>query len=276
MIKHGSFSLAGANGKIIIGDITFFDKNPDAPIALFVHGFKGFKDWGAHHLAAHYFASNGFKYIKFNLSHSGVPVENPKDVTDMDAFASNTVSKELQDVQAVINYILKNLTTHKQISLIGHSRGGGLSIIAAANNECIKNLITWSAIADFRSLWKPEQEEEWQKTGKIYVVNARTQEKMPLNKTLLDDLNQNAEKLNIKKAAQNLNKPWLIIHGTDDVNVPFSVAEELHQIQPNSKLIKIEGANHVYGASHPYLNESLPNQLYKVCEMSVSFLKSNL
>lgn len=275
MIKHESFSLAGADGKTIIGDITFFDKNPDAPIVLFVHGFKGFKDWGAHHLAAHYFASNGFKYIKFNLSHSGVPTKNPKDVTDMDAFASNTVSKELFDVQAVINYIFENLTTHKQISLIGHSRGGGLSIITAANDERIKNLVTWSSIADFRSLWKVEQEEEWLKNRKIYVINARTQERMPLNKTLLEDLNQNAKKLNITKAAQNLSKPWIIIHGTDDVNVPLRIAEELHQLQPNSKLIKIEGANHVYGASHPYLEESLPNQLYKVCEMSVSFLKSS-
>jgi pimeloyl-ACP methyl ester carboxylesterase len=273
MITQSNFSLSGSDGKLIIGDITFDEKNPNTPIILFVHGFKGFKDWGAHNLVARYFASNGYRYIKFNLSHSGVPVDDPKDVTDMDAFASNTVSKELFDLNAVLDFIEKAYGSTTKINLIGHSRGGGLSIIEASNDLRINKLITWSAIGDFSSLWKKEQEAEWKKNGKIFVTNARTKEQMPLNVTLLEDLEENAAALNILNAAKRVNIPWLIIHGDDDVNVPFETAQTLAEANPNSRLVKIEGANHVYGATQPYANETLPPLLFKVCEKVLTFLR---
>lgn len=275
MIKQSNFSLAGADGKLIIGDITGEDNGAKKPVILFVHGFKGFKDWGAHNLVARYFAGNGFCYIKFNLSHSGVPANDPKDVSDLNAFAENTVSKELFDVNAVLDFIVKTYGDEVEINLIGHSRGGGLSIIEAANDLRIKKLITWSSIADFSSLWKKEQETEWLKTGQIYVTNARTKEQMPLNKTLLEDFNENAEALNIINAAKKVNIPWLIVHGGDDVNVPFDVAQSLANVNPNSRLVKIEDANHVYGASHPYQSENLPPQLFKVCEKCLVFLRES-
>jgi len=273
MIIQNDFSLSGSDGRLIIGDITFEEKNPNTPILLFVHGFKGFKDWGAHNLVARHFASNGYRYIKFNFSYSGVPANDPKDVTDLEAFASNTVSKELFDLNAVLDFIEKAYGSETEINLIGHSRGGGLTIIEAANDVRIKKLITWSAINDFHSLWKKEQEAEWRKTGKIYVVNARTKEQMPLNVTLLEDLEENADRLNIIQAAKGINIPWLIVHGDEDVNVPFEVAQELADANPASRLVKIEGANHVYGASQPYESESLPPLLFKVCEKCLLFLR---
>lgn len=272
MITQNDFSLNGSDGKLIIGDITFDDKNPNTPIVLFVHGFKGFKDWGAHHLVARYFAANGYRYIKFNLSHSGVPAENPTDVSDLDAFANNTFSKELFDLNAVLDYIEKAYGKETEVNLIGHSRGGGLTIIEAANDLRIKKLITWSAISSFNSLWKKEQEAEWKKSGKIQVTNARTKEQMPLNVTLLEDFEKNAETLNIVEAAKRIHIPWLIVHGDDDVNVPFEYAQQLADANPGSRIIKIEGANHVYGASHPFEKETLPPHLFKVCEKCLLFL----
>lgn len=271
MIHKEEFSVAGADQKIIVGDITYDDKNTNAPLVIFVHGFKGFKDWGAHNLVARYFAQNGYRYLKFNLSHSGVTPAKPNDVSDMDAFAANTVSKEMLDVDIVIDYALQKLGV-KQVFLIGHSRGGGLSILQAANNPHIKGLITWSAIADFSSLWGKEREKEWRAEGKIYVMNARTKEKMPLNVTLLIDFEANKEKLNIINSAKRINIPWLIVQGDDDVNVPFETAQQLADANLNSRLIKVEGANHVYGASHPYDKETLPAQLLLVCEKSLLFL----
>lgn len=274
MIHQETFSLVGAEQKTIVGDITYDDKNTKAPLLIFVHGFKGFKDWGAHHLTARYFAQNGFRFLKFNLSHSGVAPEKPSEVSDMESFASNTVSKEMLDIDLVINYALQNLGV-TQVSLIGHSRGGGLSILHAANNPHINALITWSAIADFASLWKKEQEADWKKEGKIEVVNARTKEKMPLNVTLLTDYEENKEKLNIIAAAKRISIPWLIVQGDDDVNVPFETAQKLADANPNSRLLRIEQANHVYGAAHPFTSESLPTQLLQVCEKSLLFLKAS-
>lgn len=275
MITIEKHSIKGSNDLPILIDITLNENQKNAPLIIFVHGFKGFKDWGAHHLTARYFAQNGYRYLKFNLSHSGVTLEKPNDVSDMETFAANTFSREMLDVDLVINYAIANLGV-KEVFLIGHSRGGGLSILQTASNPHIKGLITWSSIADFSNLWKKEQEAEWKKEGKIYVVNARTKEKMPLNVALLEDFENNKEKLDILSAAKQITVPWLIVQGDDDVNVPFETAQKLANADANSRLIKIEGANHVYGASHPYDKETLPTQLLQVCEKSLMFLNEIL
>ena len=273
MIQKEEFEITGAEGNRISGDYTYDDGAAHLNTIIFIHGFKGFKDWGAHHLVADYFANNGFRYLKFNLSHSGVTQAQPKDVTDLEKFANNTVSKELFDIQKVLDYTTTQFAD-SPISLIGHSRGGGLAILQTAMDERINNLITWSSIADFSSLWKKEQEKKWLEDGVIYVENARTKEKMPLNKTLLEDFKIHEQEYNILNAAEQVDVPWLIIHGDNDVNVDFSVAQNLAQKQLNAQIQKIEGANHVFGASHPYTSDKLPEHLQQVAEKTLTFLRS--
>jgi pimeloyl-ACP methyl ester carboxylesterase len=270
-MKQENFSLTGSNQHTIIGDITYSAK-PSQQVAIFVHGFKGFKDWGTHPIVAGYFASQDIHYVKFNFSHSGVNPENPVDVNDLNLFAANTPSFELFDLDLIISYT-KQKFPDAELTLIGHSRGGGLSILTAATNENIHKLITWAAIDSFSSLWKKEQEAEWREKGKIEVFNARTKEYMPLNLSLLQDVEQNADKLNIKTAAKNIKKPWLIIHGNEDINVPISVAQNFLNLQPEASFIEIDHANHVFGASHPYKEEQLPEQLKQVCDASIAFIK---
>ena len=272
MIQKSEFILTGSCEKVILGDNTYDDSTIKPEVILFIHGFKGFKDWGAHHLVANFFAAQGYRFIKFNMSHSGVIAENPVDVNDMDSFAANTISKELADVNTVVNYIAHTYAGAK-ITLIGHSRGGGLAILTGVSDARIKRVVTWSAIADFSSLWKPEQEEEWEKTGRIYVENARTKEKMPLSSELLKDYQAHKNEFAILDAASSLELPWLILHGDEDVNVPFSIAQQLAQAQPKAIIKKIAGANHVYGASHPYTEKVMPRHLQEVCEKTRQFIE---
>jgi pimeloyl-ACP methyl ester carboxylesterase len=271
MIQKEQFTLTGSEGKTMTGDLTYDDKTTLKATIIFVHGFKGFKDWGAHNLLATFFASNGYRYLKFNLSHSGISPQNPNDVTDMDAFAANTVSKELFDTHAAIDYTAQRFP-EQPIYLIGHSRGGGIAVITAAKDKRIKKLITWASIADFSSLWKKEQEKEWMHTGRIYVVNARTKEEMPLDNSLLYDFRQHQEQYDILKAAEKIHIPWLILHGDQDVNVDFSVAQQLAQRQIKAKISKIEGANHVFGAFQPYTPAELPAHLQQVAEKTLAFI----
>jgi len=272
MIIKESFTLDGSAGKPIFGDYTYDDKNTKSGTIIFIHGFKGFKDWGAHHLIASVFAAQGYRYVKFNLSHSGVTAANLTDVTDMETFAANTISKELADAETVIDHVLDRWP-ESSVYLIGHSRGGGLAIILAAKDQRISKLVTWSAISDFSSLWKKEQEKEWAANGQIFVENARTKEKMPLNSTLLADFNQNKTKFNILEAAKKVSIPWLILHGDEDVNVNFSIAQKLAQQQVKAKIQKIAGSNHVYGASHPYMGHTLPEHLQEVAEKTLAFIR---
>ena len=189
MFSHEKFEIIGANELPIVGDITFCNCYPEYVVIL-AHGFRGFKDWGTHHLVANFFAEKAINFIKFNFSHSGVTPKDLSDITDLTLFSNNTPSKELYDLNEVIVFA-KNKFPFLKIALIGHSRGGGISILQASKDQRIEKLITWAAIGAFRDLWKQEEEIEWRKTGTHFTLNARTKQQMPLNISLLERLINN-------------------------------------------------------------------------------------
>lgn len=275
MIVQKTFIIPGSAGKPILADLTYDSNEPEAPLVIFVHGFKGFKDWGAHNLEAEYFAEKGFRFLKFNFSHNGTTPENPIDFSDLGAFSDNTFSKEFYDLEQVISNAGsgKDFEAAKTVSLIGHSRGGGICIIQAANDDRVEKLITWASVADFSSLWRHDQLAEWREKGVIYTYNTRTKQNTPLKVDLLYDLEKHHKEYNILEAASRIRKPWLIVHGDEDINVPISQAFELQQKCPQAELSLIRYADHVFGASHPYTKEELPLQMQLVCEKSVEFLK---
>src|SRR5215217_1550753 len=131
MIKKETFTLPGAKGRGMLADLTFDDNIRAAPLVIFAHGFKGFKDWGTHNLVARHFAENGFRFLKFNFSHNGTTPEAPTEFTDLTAFSENTFSIELDDLKHVIDFAFSGsaLTPVRGVCLIGHSMGGGVSVI---------------------------------------------------------------------------------------------------------------------------------------------------
>ena len=66
-------------------------------------------------------------FVKFNFSHNGGTTDNPIDFPDLKAFADNNYTKELLDLDDILNFILsensqfKNEIDSSNISLIGHS-----------------------------------------------------------------------------------------------------------------------------------------------------------
>lgn len=265
-----SFRIIGSNDKPIIGDITYPNSYPDYVVIL-VHGFKGFKDWGTHHLMANAFADAGIYFIKFNFSHSGVKENDLSDINDFRSFSKNTPAKELYDLDQLITFTREKFP-HLQIVLIGHSRGGALSILQAAKDKRVIKLITWAAIGSFRSLWNQEDEANWKEKGIRYILNGRTKEEMPLSVDLLNDVLMNEKKYDLEVTASSLNKPWLITQGTEDPAVKASVAQNFHQLNKTSQLLMLNGADHVFGASHPYNKSNLPQDLEKFIQTSVEFI----
>lgn len=274
MIINQTFRINGAEGKPILIDLTYKTGNERAPLVIFVHGFKGFKDWGSHNMVAEYFAAHGLRYLKFNFSHNGTTPENPLDFVDLGAFGDNTFTKEFDDLDKVITFAKSGNEFPSPVSmtLIGHSRGGGTAIVQAAKDERIDRLITWASIARFNSLWKAEDEDEWRRKGVIYNFNTRTKQYTPLKIDLLHDLEKHAKSYDILSAAERVKKPWLIIHGDEDINVDIIQAEELKAHSQNAELFIITHANHVFGSEHPFTKEDLPLELQLVCEKSIEFI----
>jgi pimeloyl-ACP methyl ester carboxylesterase len=275
MIKKETFTLAGAKGRGMLMDLTYDAGNKNAPLIIFAHGFKGFKDWGTHNLLAQYFAENGFRFLKFNFSHNGTTPDRPIDFTDLIAFSDNTFSIELEDLNAVINFAFNGLSvpTAQGVYLAAHSMGGGISIIKTAEDKRIKKLVTMASVSGLRNLWSKEAEEQWKLQGMMYVLNSRTGQQMPVKSTLLGDLDRNPARLDILEKAAAITQPWLIVQGDEDKTVPIACAEELKAAQPNAQLLVIPGADHTFGGSHPYASNTLPSALHEFCKQTVMFLK---
>jgi len=274
-MKSHSYTIAGALGKPIAIDWIIPDNEGNNSLIIFVHGFKGFKDWGTHHLTAKYFVDKGFQFLKFNFSHNGISLKEKDVFDDLDSFGQNTFSKELFDLDEVLTFALsgEELKAPEHVFLIGHSRGGGICIIQAAEDHRVSKLVTWAAVNRFSNLWTPEQEEQWKKEGVIYSLNTRTKQNMPLNVTLLEDLEHNSELLEIGSAAKKVAQPWLIIHGTEDAGVAVDQAKELNRQNPKSRLLLIDKGDHVFGANHPWTENEIPEKLKEVCDETISFLR---
>lgn len=272
--------LKSPGKKSILYDVYYKSTNTSKPVVIFCHGYKGFKDWGAWHLVAEAFAEAGFFFVKFNFSHNGGTIEQPIDFPDLEAFSYNNYSLELDDLDRMIAHIsnenaFKEEIDIRQISLIGHSRGGGIVMIKAEEHPQIKKVITWAGVSDFRSRFNVGTEgfKEWKKRGVSYVENARTKQRMPHKFQFFEDFKKNEHRLTIRRAVEHLKIPQLIIQGTADLAVPVNEAMNLHKWNPNSELMIIENTDHVFGSKHPWLEDQLPKNLKKVVDHSINFLK---
>ncbi len=272
--------LEGKHTKPILLDVYLPQKQLVKKTVIYCHGFKGFKDWGTNDVLAKHFAENGINFLKFNFSHNGGTVDQPIDFPDLEAFGNNNFTKELDDLECVINWIdnqneFDNLSISHQTTLMAHSRGSGTAIIKANEDPRIDKVISLAGVSDFSARFiDNETLEYWKKTGVIYVENSRTKQQMPLYYQLAEDVLKNKERLSVENASKALNKPHLIIHGTQDLTVNIQEAKKVHKWSKHSKLLIIQNADHVFNVKHPWNEGHLPQQFQLMLDKSVEFVRS--
>lgn len=265
----------------ILLDAGFKPTKKPKPIVIFAHGFKGFKDWGHFNDVMDFFISNECVFVKFNFSHNGGTAEQPIDFPDLEAFGKNTITKELNDVSHILDWIHTTEELPKEeldindITLIGHSRGGGIAMLAASMDNRIKKIITWAAISDFERRLPPDLS-EWKAKGVVYIENARTKQQMPMYYSFVEDLFANKNTYNIENAIKKANQPHLIIHGDNDLTVHIEEAKELNEWNENADFKIITGANHTFDISHPHKAEQLSEAAKKVLTYSLAFINKKI
>ncbi|SDS50946.1 Serine aminopeptidase, S33 [Polaribacter sp. KT25b] len=271
--------IQGKHNKPILVDVFYKETHQPKKVIIFCHGYKGFKDWGAWNMMAESFANAGFFFIKFNFSHNGGTVENPIDFPDLEAFGNNNYTKELDDLETVIDWIstnsdFKNEADNEEIALIGHSRGGGIVLLKANEDAKIKKVITLAGVCEFeKRTAKIGNLEQWKNDGVKYVENGRTKQQMPHFYQFYEDFIKNKERFNVEKATKNLKISQLILHGNADTSVLIDEAENLHKWNPKAEYQIIENANHVFNTSHPWNEKQLSKELEITVNFCVDFLK---
>ncbi len=249
-----------------------------SPCLVFVHGFKGFKDWGFGRYIGNYFSSKGFFVLSFNFSHNGVS-EGLTEFDELDRFAENTFSLEMDELSQLIDAYFNGFfggTSNDRLGLLGHSRGGGISLLTAHEKSEVKAAAVWSSVSTF-DRYSVRQKEAWRRKGVFEVMNSRTKQIMRLNVSLLDDLEENKkDKLNIRKAVRELRKPLLIVHGEQDLAVPVKEAEELYSLADKdlSELYIVPFVGHTFEIKHPF--EGTNDKFESILEKTYQFFNQNL
>lgn len=254
--KH-SFELEGADGRALRGDLRTAGGGTGRPAVVICHGFKGFKDWGFFPWAADRLAKAGMTAVSFNFSGSGVGADG-ESFSEPERFGHMTISNDLQDLSAVCSLLqagrlVEGVGPPTRIGLLGHSKGGGIALLHAAEHSEIAALVTWAPISSALR-WDAQTVRQWRRDGDMDVVNVRTKQVLPLYLDYLDDLEEYGERLDILRAAGRVDIPWLIVHGDSDESVPLSEGRALYHAASsrNVALHVIKGGGHTFGARHPW------------------------
>ncbi len=271
-----NFSVTTGSGDQIDLDLYSSDPEKPLPVVIIVHGFKGFKDWGFFPSAGEYFSTAGYHSVVFNFSHNGITPGN--DIfNELDKFAKNTISLEKRELKEIIARVnlgeFCNLLG--KIFIIGHSRGGGVVLLAASGVPDISAIAVWSSISHF-DRYTERQKNLVAKQGFLEIPNSRTGQIMRMNSSFFDDLALNGrEGLSIEKALQKIEQPILAVHGDIDGTVPVSEAFEINKQckHPASEVFIVPKADHTFKMVHPATELTI--QFMQVLEKTQSFFSSN-
>ncbi|TDF97581.1 alpha/beta hydrolase family protein [Paenibacillus piri] len=275
-VVNSTFSLAAGEDAVIRGHVQVVEAGGRKPVLIVCHGFKSFKDWGFFPYITKRFAKSGFYVIHFNFSHNGVKVT---DFDELYKFAVNTFSREQADLELLLQRLLQGELPHAEqadlsrIALLGHSRGGGNSVLFAAAHAEVRAVVTWNGIAD-ADLFDDAFKEEIARSGVAYTRNARTQQDMPIAAAFYEDLQANRERFDITRHWVQLQIPMLAVQADHDSPRLAQGFEALRQAAPEHSYVIVKDANHTFGAIHPFAGTT--PQLEAAIEASLRFLQQRM
>lgn len=206
------------------------------PCVVFCHGFTGdrVEPNFMYVKIARALAEAGVVAVRFDFLGSGESDGKFKDMT---------ISKEVEECEAVIEHVRKlDLVDTDNISLLGFSMGGAVSVLTAARNPgIIKNLILLSTAANMLDVLASEIRGE--KVTRYLEDGWVDFHGNQVSKAAIED----AFRLNIYDKAKEFDGQVLLVHGTEDECVPPFTSIKLQEIlQSRAQLKLINGANHHY------------------------------
>ncbi|MCX6153114.1 MAG: alpha/beta hydrolase [Candidatus Kapabacteria bacterium] len=208
-------------------------------------------------------ADSGCICISLDFSLNGIK-EIHKPIYDVENFAKNTISREIEELCFFIRNInegnvFKNTEITRiwngEIHIIGFSLGGTIALNVASKFLNISKLALWATIARL-DRYTDRQKEDWLNKGSLDFENSATGQMLRLNSEYLSDILTNHESFSPIKNISKLDIPVLIVHGSQDITVALSEATALYEAsnkyQTNFEIIERTG--HTFGCGHPLKN----------------------
>jgi uncharacterized protein len=201
------------------------ERDGEAELVVIGHGVTGNKDreWAV--VLASELAAAGFSSLRISFSGNG---ESEGD------FRESTPTKEAADLSAVLDHC-----GDFRVTFVGHSMGGAVGVLCAKDDKRITRLISLAGMvetADFVS----------RKFGELTPGVDCMWEKpeCPLSQTFVDDMNAIESVMDM---AEEIEAPWLFVHGTKDDVVPIEETEMiLTRTGGSADFVDIADSDHVF------------------------------
>ena len=253
------FELPGSGGLPVRGDVWLPDHTRDrrVDVVVGIHGFKGFRKWGFWPAIAGALNAAGAAFVGYDASHNGVG-PGGLEFDEEALFERNTWGREEEDLRIVLDALRgghlagADAIDPRRTTLLGHSRGGALAIVHAAQDPRIRSVVALAPIATLRR-FPADEIERGRVRGFVPVVNTRTGQVLRYGRDALEELVARTDLHDIAGTyAARLAVPLLVVHGDDDTSVPPSEGRALAAAAPRGRFVGIAGGAHPLGCRHPW------------------------
>ena len=243
--------------KFIDGTLIIPDSVSKPALVIFIQGSGPTDRNGNSRMAK----NDGIKKIAYQLAENGIASYRfDKRIFKMNKFNIQEQDLRFNDFVTDVNSILSFFNARDdfgKIILAGHSEGSLIGILAAENGGA-------SALISLAGAGRPID------TIIVEQIAKQSPELSENARTALDEIRKNGSTTNYNPLLESIFRPsvqpfmasWmkydpsaeiaklkmpiLIINGTKDIQVDVDDAKLLHEANPNSQLVIIDGMNHIF------------------------------
>ncbi len=218
------------DGLHISGEMLLPEDPSPVPLVVFCHGFGGNRENLRAYAAA--FAEAGFAALIFDFIGGGKTIRSDGDPAEM------SVLTEAADLAAVLESVRTDPEIDpERIFLVGESQGGWVStFVASGQTRGIAGLVLLYPAFMLDDLVRSRIPDPDRIPERLDLMG------MTVGARYCRDVLS----VDIYQAARGYGGPVLILHGTSDTLVPVSCSERAVRTFPDAKLIRMEGAGHVF------------------------------
>jgi pimeloyl-ACP methyl ester carboxylesterase len=250
------WTITGPTGHPIRGSFHAPSEPPRA-VALFAHGFKGYKDYGfIPVLAAELAKRLPIVVHRFNFSHSGMG-ERIDTFEHPELFERDTWSKQVDDIVAVAdaarNGELPETPARLPVILIGHSRGGATCLLAAGRegSPLRPRAVVTLAAPDTTCSMSDDEQAELLRRGHTVTKSARTGQDLKIDAGWLTEQRDDPDAHDILACCERIACPVLAVHGAHDPTVEPSAAGAIAEAAPLGEALLVYDGDHVFNTQNP-------------------------
>ncbi len=250
------------------------------PVVAVAHDWLCWKDWGFLPFLAGGLAGAGFVAVTFSFSGSGVPA-GADEIRDEAAFAANTFTREVEDLERVVTAIFERILPGREIfdiyaiGALGHGTGGAIAFLEAARDTRVKAVVGIGATARLAAALPAGAFDSYFARGEHRFRDPRTQRVLRIEAPLFRDLRTRAKELDVAAAVADLRAPFLLLHGSDDARAPLAEARALffsNSLRADLQVLRGVGAD--LGVVHPMAEP--PDAARAALAASVAFFRERL